>query len=404
MRSSTTKRLAIAVAVTAAMGAALVGQSVNADQPQYTLPFVGLGSDTTQDILNAFSGYSNGDYYTPVHSDVASGSKVLLSFDATDNGSTTSCVATRTGGPSFNRPNGSGAGRGVLVAAVTAGGTTSISNCGVGTTTPNGQISFARSSSLGGTAGALLAYVPFARDALSYGAFRSAGTPITDLSTTELQSIFTTVGGVNITRAAPIGTVHIYGCGIQPLSGTGTTFAARVGGAFNTSTCDGFIDPLTAAPVGQSQENDGDALVVRGTAANLLNPGSQVVIGFSVAGYIGKANGFAPGGMPASVVIGSISNVAGGVSPITPGTTPPNLSPNAAYYNDPAFNRDVYNVIPSAVINSALGNDAIKQIFQTRTTPTPRTAQICLQTATILKFGFLTISNCGDSTTTTRNN
>jgi hypothetical protein len=402
MRSSTTKRLAFAVAVTAALGSALIGQSVKADPPQYSLPFVGLGSDTTQDILNAFAGYSNGVYYEPVHSDVASGAKVLTSFDATDNGSTTSCVATRTGGPSFNRPNGSGAGRGVLVAAVTAGGTTSISNCGVGTTSPNGQISFARSSSLGGVAGSLLAYVPFARDALSYGTVRTAGTPITDLSTTELQSIFTTAAGVNITRPAPIGTVHIYGCGIQPLSGTGTTWAARVGGTFNTSTCDNLIDPATSAAVGQSQENDGDALVVRGTAANALTPGSQVVIGFSVAGYIGKANGAAPGGMPSNVLIGSISNIAGGVNPITPGSVVPNLTPNAAYYNDPAFNRDVYNVIPAAVINSTLGNDAIKQIFQTRTTPTPRTAQICLQTATILKFGFLTISNCGDSTTTLR--
>jgi hypothetical protein len=407
--SRKSKGLAVALAATALLGTALSGGSAKADSLQYSAPFVGVGSDTTQDILNAFQGYSNGTYYTPVHSDVASGSKVLTSWDATDAGSTTSCIAARTGGPSFNRPNGSGSGRTALLAAITTGGTTSVSNCGTGTTSPSGQISFARSSSLSGTAGSTLAYVPFARDALSYAAYRTAGSPILDLSTAELGQIFNTPAGVDIVR--PSGTVRVLGCGIQPGSGTGTSWQGLVTGntaTYQTTVCDGLIDPATGVAVGRSQENDGPGLVLRGNLANTAVAGTQVVIGFSVGNFIAISNGVAPGTMPATVLMGANPSVAAGVSPIV--GTIPNLSGNSAYYGS-GFGRDLYNVLPASVINSPLGNGAIKQIFKSTFGPAvpPATlgpvltqSEICKQGATIEKFGFLQLPNCGDSTSIIR--
>jgi hypothetical protein len=411
--SRKSKGLAVALAATALLGTALSGGAAKADSLQYSAPFVGVGSDTTQDILNAFQGYSNGVYYTPVHSDVASGSKVLTSWDATDAGSTTSCIAARTGGPSFNRPNGSGSGRTALLAAITTGGTTSVSNCGAGTTSPSGQISFARSSSLSGTAGTTLAYVPFARDALSYAAYRAAGSPVLDLSTTELNQIFTTPAGVDIVRGTAPNTVttRVLGCGIQSGSGTGTTWQGFVTGntaTYQTTVCDGLIDPATGVAVGRSQENDGPGLVLRGNLANTAVAGTQVIIGFSVGNFIAISNGVAPGTMPATVLMGANPAVAAGVSPIV--GTIPNLTGNAAYYSS-SFGRDLYNVLPATVINSPLGNGAIKQIFKsTFNAPVPPAtvgtilvpSEICKQGTTIEKFGFLQLPNCGDSTSIIR--
>ena len=152
------KSLAFAVAATALIGAAAsAGGNASADPKQYDAPFVAVGSDTTQDIVNAFAGFENGVNYTPLQTDAATGQKQLVSWNATANGLTTTCITSRTGGPSFNRPNGSGAGRTALLSTITAGGTTSNSNCGTGTTSASGQISFARSSSLSGTAGTTLA-------------------------------------------------------------------------------------------------------------------------------------------------------------------------------------------------------------------------------------------------------
>lgn len=391
LKSSTTKRIALAIAASALLGSTVTGGSASADPKQFDGPFIGVGSDTTQDLFNAFAGFSNGINYTPLQTSSANGFKQISSWDATNNGLTTSCIATKTGGPSFNRPNGSGSGRGALLSAFSAGGTTSNTNCGAGTVSAAGQISFARSSSLSGTAGTTLAYVPFARDALSYGAYRANGSPITDLSSTELNQIFTTPAGVDIVRG--VNTVHVVGCGIQSGSGTGTTWQNLVTGSsstYQTTVCDTYIDPATTLAVGRSQENDAPGLVIRGDAADAAHDGDQVVIGFSVGGYIAIANGRSPGTVPATVVIGTISNVVGGAAPLT--GSAPNLAANSTYYAG-NFGRDLYNVFQASVINSAFGNDPIKEMFK------GATSKACAATSTIQAFGFLPVANCGDSST-----
>jgi hypothetical protein len=391
LKSTTTKRLALAVAATALLGSAFSGGSASADPKQFDAPFIGVGSDTTQDLFNAFAGFSNGIAYPPLQTSAANGSKVLTSWDATSNGLLTTCIATKTGGPSFNRPNGSSAGRAALLSSFTGGGTTSNTNCGAGTISAANQIQFARSSSLSGTGGTTLAYVPFARDALSYAAYRAAGSPITDLTTTELNQIFTTPAGVDITRGAT--TIRVIGCGIQPLSGTGTTWQGLVTGntaTYQTTVCDAYINPATTLAVGRSQENDGPGLVIRGDAANAATPGAQVVIGFSVGAYIAISNGVSPGTMPSTVTIGSISDIAGGVAP-TSGTAP-NVTSSSAFYTS-AYGRDLYNVFQASVINAAFGQAPIQEMFK------GASSKVCSATTTIQNFGFLPVANCGDSST-----
>lgn len=329
------KSLAFAVAATALIGAAAsAGGNASADPKQYDAPFVAVGSDTTQDIVNAFAGFENGVNYTPLQTDAATGQKQLVSWNATANGLTTTCITSRTGGPSFNRPNGSGAGRTALLSTITAGGTTSNSNCGTGTTSASGQISFARSSSLSGTAGTTLAYVPFARDALSFASYRKTGAPVTTLTSAQLTQIFTTAAGVTI------GGVKIYGCDIQSGSGTGQTWRQKLTGSQNplttTTVCDGAIDPATGVAFGGAQEQDGFGLVARGDAVDAIDPGAQVIVGMSVGGYIAKVNNVSAGGMPTTVTIGTISDISVN-NPVT--GTAPNLVGDTAFYAS-TFGRD----------------------------------------------------------------
>ncbi len=405
MRTSTKSKGFAALIATSAIAATCFsgGGVVKADPKQYDQQIIGVGSDTTENVMNAMAGFENGIWYTPVHG--TSNNRTIVSWDATANGLTTTCISTKTGGPSFNRPFGSGAGRAALISTLT-GGTTSNTNCGAGTTSAGGNISFARSSSAssvapltGGAAVGNLAYVPFALDAISYGAYRASGTAVTDLSTTELNQIFSTAGGVDIVRGA--NTTRIYGCGINPSSGTGTTWLSKIAvTTANTTFCDGLINPATSAAFGPSPENDGQALVDRGNAAQLANAGSQVVIGFSAGNYIGKANLVANGGMPSTVIIGSISNIAGGVQPVLGSGS--NRTPNPLYFvASNTFTRLLYNVFPDSVINSGNPNSFpdLKQIFKgNSTTGNTNPDSLCARSALITSFGFLTIPNCGDTT------
>ena len=213
---------------------------------------------------------------------------------------------------------------------------------------------------------------------------------MTSLTSAQLTQIFTTAAGVTI------GGVKIYGCDIQSGSGTGQTWRQKLTGSQNplttTTVCDGAIDPATGVAFGGAQEQDGFGLVARGDAVDAIDPGAQVIVGMSVGGYIAKVNNVSAGGMPTTVTIGTISDISVN-NPVT--GTAPNLVGDTAFYAS-TFGRDLYNVLPASVINSAFGNDAIKQMFK------GATSKVCLATVTIQKFGFLPLATCGDSTTLLR--
>jgi ABC-type phosphate transport system substrate-binding protein len=80
------------------------------------------------------------------------------SYDAT--GSAT--IQTKAGGPSFVRPNGSGAGANALSDSA-QGGTHLFNSVDI-----TGQVDFARSSSGPSGSGTALTYIPFAKDAVTF--------------------------------------------------------------------------------------------------------------------------------------------------------------------------------------------------------------------------------------------
>ena len=63
--------------------------------------------------------------------------------------------------------------------------------------------------------------------------------------------------------------------------------------------------------------------------------------------------------------------------------TAPNLVPATTFYNNAVFGRNVYNVVPTAKIDSAFGNVGLKSMFKDPDGAGPLRAAICNETATI---------------------
>ena len=384
-KSPTIKRTALGLAVLASMGVALAAPSANADPKQLSAA-VGVGSDTTQDVVNALAGFTNGFNYTPVQSSSASGSRQIISFDALPPaGVTDTCITPKVGGPTFTRPQGSSAGRRALSRAID-GTKYGSAVCG-GVQDVSGMVDFARSSAgpAGGDVGTDLTYIPFGRDGVSFAAYRAAGSPVTSLTRAQLTSLFTTGPQV-------IGGVRIVPCGIQTSSGTYSfwnTVTTASASAENTATTE------CNALLGRAEENDGTALKSRGDALAAVSghASDQVIIGFSAGAFIAKSNLAAPGQPPATVGMGSISDNGSGTNLGSPvAGTAPNLTPSATFFGDSVFGRNVYNVFPTAVITSAFGNDDLKTLF------VGASSAVCSATTTIQKFGFLPAANCGVTT------
>lgn len=372
------RRIVRVGAALAALGATLAigfaGSSpANADPKQFQA-LAGVGSDTTQDVMNALAGFSAGQSYLPLQSSAATGQVQLISFDATGS----NCIASKPTGINFDRPNGSGNGRAALSRAIDGAGWRSATpQCG-GTIDVSGLIDFARSSSGPSGTGGPLVHIPFGRDGVSFAYFRAAGAPVTDLSQAQLNQIFST-------GATTVGGVRILPCGIQTGSGTHSFWLGAIGvtsGQENTATaeCNALL------PAGRAQENSGADLLARGNAAQAANPGTQVIIGFSAGAFIAKSNGFAPGAPPAGVGIGSITGLGAPVS-----GSAPTLAPVATFYNSTTFGRTVYNVFPDHIIDG-FGNAALKDLF------VGSGSKLCGAASTINNFGFLVAPNCGVTT------
>ncbi len=385
--SHTKKRLALSLVAATVLGSALTaGGSAHADPKQLTAAS-GVGSDTIQDVMNALSGNSNGINYTPVQSSSASGNRQLISWDAVPPaGVTDACITPKVGGPSFTRPNGSGKGKIALSRAVdgTKWGTPA---CG-GLKDVSGLIDYSRSSSgpTSGDTGTDLTYIPMGRDGVSFAYYRAAGSPVTSLTSAQLNTLYTGVSGTSLN----VGGVRIIACGIQTGSGTKSFWQGAIGGvtdtqeATATTECNGLISNTLG---GRAEENDGTALKARGDAAAA---GTEVIIGFSAAAFTAKSNGLATPTPPATVGMGAIDALG---SPVT--GSAPNVAPSASYYASATYGRNVYNIFPTAVITSAFGNNDLKSLF------VGASSAVCSASTTIQSFGFLPLgANCGTTTTT----
>ncbi|MGH9274271.1 MAG: hypothetical protein ACRDZU_06465, partial [Acidimicrobiales bacterium] len=185
-------------ASTAALGLASVlmsgGNPAGADPRQLDQAFVGVGSDTTQDIMNALAGEANTFQYTPLVATASAGvsGRQLISFDATG----TACVTPRAPGASFDRPNGSTRGREALSRAYQSGSPgwdRAEIACTSAPKNVSGLIDYARSSSGVTTTTGDLTYIPFGRDALGFAYYTPSGvTPVTTLTNAELTTLHNT--------------------------------------------------------------------------------------------------------------------------------------------------------------------------------------------------------------------
>ena len=410
-------RLVKVAAATAAIGSiAAIGfagnSPANADPKQYTDPIFGFGSDTTQDVINAFAGVQVGaNYIAPLQTSATTGAKQIVSWDAFQAGTDPTqitCITTKVGSPQITRPNGSGNGVFALTAGFNAGAKWPVAANACGPTRSlGGIIDFARSSS-GPDSGknpvnatGPLVYVPFGRDALAFAYIRPSGSPVTSITAAQLSSI-------HVTGPQLVGSVPVIACGIQTASGTYSSWRRAL-----TGSTSGTFDPGTdvcnnvgvaGSTLGRIQENNGPELLAKSTLLSSMSAdacdgvidtiaapctNAQLVVGFSASQWIARSNGVgtpspglgANGGLGA---INGVSAVAG---------TAPNLTPVAAAYSNTTFGRDVYNVLAAEAI---LGVDAIPHLVDMFVGDT---SKVCSATATLQQFGFLSLgTSCGSVT------
>jgi hypothetical protein len=352
------------------------------------------------------------DYYTGLHSDIASGSKSIASWDAIPCGGSASapgCITTKLGGPSFDRPNGSSNGIAALshaVDPVPANNTwqASTASCTGAPINVAGQIDFARSSrGPNNTTTNALTYIPFARDGVSYAYVKNGAQDISALTTANLTALFN--GG---TGTINVGGDTVRACIPQTGSGTLKFFDAAIGvtdaNAQAAATASGCF-------VGTGvEENGANAFLTR---ANAVNVTDDFVIAFSAGSWISQANQVAldrsaTARASGKVDLGNPDSIGGvGAKPYT--GVAPNEQPNSTYYNfvagtDPVgtYGRNLYVVVSTPKIGLT-GDAGLKSLFAGGTAAICQTGVGSPQ-ARINTFGFLTLNGvvgtCGDTTKT----
>ncbi|MBY8871939.1 hypothetical protein K7640_08805 [Micromonospora sp. PLK6-60] len=319
----------------AVVATGLVAAPAGADPSPVTeyRTLAGVGSDTTQDVMNGL-----GNVIT------SGGNKVIASWDARG----TNNVKTRAANCDFPRPNGSSNGRRALRAAegedIGQGGpgfwsNTNVVNC----------VDFARSSSYGGgsvpSSTGNYTYISFGVDAVTLARNVNGDLPV-NVSFAQVQRVYRCFDR-NI-AGNPVSPVML-----QSGSGTWDFWSSKVGiteveinlGDYPCLAADTDSNPATpAVPViARAQEHDGTVLdgfptrVVPFSAGQFIAQGNATKIasltGVTVADRRGEAalNGIRPtGGTLQQPVVGGVLNI-----------------------NFP-LRRDVYNIVPTADLTQPL--------------------------------------------------
>jgi hypothetical protein len=416
------------VAAVATAGALVVpllsSTPAQADPRQHTSQLVAVGSDTLNEVTNALSGEAGDIDYTPVHSDNATGRLQVTSWGGLAPGDpqdTDTCIAPRRLLNAFQRPNGSGQGRAALSRSIDGAAYSALNPAGdasCAAKSTQGIVDFSRSSSLPGTTGTQIVYVPFARDALSYGYYAVNGaTPITNFTTAELTTIFQGGGSPGSGNGTTVRGVLVIPCDIQSGSGTRNDWAGKVGAT--TAQIQAASASCTGAGTnGQVEENHLDQMKSRADDWATAHSGSpaEFVVGHTASSFIAQKNGKSPNHISAGTDLGSV-NFAGTV--IAPYNAGPPATANTAFYDGSTgstYGRIVFYAVPWSKIGIAGTTGApgsgqflgIKQLFRPSLGSggigsNGGTAEICKQTSTIANFGFLQLTNAttGDMATAT---
>ncbi|MEV7683013.1 substrate-binding domain-containing protein [Streptomyces sp. NPDC088341] len=322
-----------AAAGAVAMGLSLFATPASADSE--TRQIVGVGSDTTQDVVNGLGNVILDPNNIPDN-------QLIQSYNATGTGS----VTCRVGLP-IARPNGSSAG----IDALRNDLTNTAIDCVDFARSSRGPVDFSTTR---------LTWIPFAKDAVTVAVrSNSALNDNVGFTTAELRAIYTctktTHNSVTLKPLLP-----------QSGSGTRTFFLEKIG--------------VTEAQLGSCvngtvQEHDGTALTDVGHIAP-----------YSIAQYIAQTGGVVTDRHGATVLakVDTIQpRIAGKLNTAFP------------------YNRDVYNVVPSAKLNGGTAPDAdLIRAFESIPNVNPAlatTAEICAQTAVIENYGFGTVTNCGNT-------
>lgn len=331
--------LATAAAVVPALTILGVGSaSADPTNPSGPRQLAGVGSDTTEEVMNGMA-----------DAIVIGGTKPLASYNATGgafdskaSGCNYAANPGNTNGPRI-RANGSGAGRDRLLETLNSGDDRA--NC----------LDFARSSSLNlNAASQRLTYIPFALDGVTY-AIRSNSGISKRLTLANLTSIYRCDASTTASFAP-----------LLPQSGSGTRsfFLSTLGLTEATKgACvrDTFVDPAD----GQTksvQEHNGRALI------NTRN-----IVPFSTGQYSAQSVG-AIADVRFEAVLGGINGV-----------------PGQAVNSGAPATREVFNVLPQ----SRLGTQPTQQVF------VGGNSEICRQTGVIGRAGLATVANCGDTSRST---
>ncbi len=407
----------------ASLGTQVISAAPAVADPQYPSSFVGVGSNTTQDLFNAFAGAAPFPvttsqptaYYTPLHSSNATGDIGIVSWEAVDPVSgNPGCLGggAKPGFAEIDRPNGSGSGAKALSDANDTDEWNVASGCGqtvaggtAGGNDATGQIDFARSSSGPTGVGNQLTFIPFARDGVTYLYFSPSATSVTNsgvanLTSTQLHSLFGTGGTASPSGTITVDGITIYACMMQSGSGTGSFWDTAMG----NGTAGGAISDASAVNSGCGdtyEENAGNSFVDNVAISGSALTSTQVAImPFSAGSWVGQANQVAldrssdARGDQALNEAGLGQIDADGV-PYT--GTAPNEVPNDTFYQNTTYGRDLYVVLPTSKA-SGPGSAALKSLF------VGTSSAICHETSTISAFGFdptlLSTQTCGETGST----
>ncbi len=317
--------VATALATAATAGPALADPVPNTDYRS----LAGVGSDTIQDVVNGFG-----------EAVMSGGNKVIASWDA--RGSAT--IKTKANGCTFNRPDGSGAGRQVLRASEgeDLGGTNGGPGFYQGADVRN-CVEFARSSSYGGPAGGQTTgnytYIPLGVDAVGLAINRNSDLPDT-ISYAQMQRVYKCFD----TKIGPNPVTPLL---IQANSGTWQFWTGKVGiteneinlGDYPCLATDTDDNPSTPAVpnLERVQEHDG----------TVLNGHVDRVVPISAGQYIAQTNAAA-----ISAATGVTVTDRRGEAVLTgtrlPGQAVQQPIVNGVLNINFPLRRDVYIVVPAA--------------------------------------------------------
>lgn len=290
MQTNTRRRAVVAAAAAAAVALGAFGAAGAANAEPVGSPtfrsLAGVGSDTTQDLYNGLSQVITN----------AGGTKLLGSYNATNptTGAVNDPITTKSGGTTFDRPNGSSQG---VSALKSAKDTTTVFR---GKNLVSTDVQFARSSSAASwVSGGTYSYIPIALDGVTYAKNAAGAAPsniplgtsagqdtdgdgILDLT---LRNIYTRNATTTLENAA--NTTFTVGnqasnaqiVPFKPQSGSGTLsfWTSTMGGSLGSIVSDSYTDGSGSHQV---QEHDGAV-----TAAV-----TNAVVPFSIAQHIAQGN------------------------------------------------------------------------------------------------------------------